>query len=153
MFLVKPSSVPESGLLNAYADIPGCYTDCFSAEISGTVQLPELIHSFFTTPVFRLERMILAVFASSPTTDLEVANLACGDGNTLALWKVETREKNQLIMAVGNGPLRTWLMVSPDKAKKDTSRIFLGSALLPTAFGSKGEPKEQHYVSLDTEIS
>ena len=66
--------------------------------------MPELIHSFFTTPIFRLERKILAIFASSPTTDLDVASLASGDGSTFAMWKVETRQEDQVIMAVGDGP-------------------------------------------------
>jgi len=141
MFSIKAAAIPDGGLINSYAIQAGCYTDCFVAEISQDVTLSDFILAFFNTPVFRLERLLLGLFASRPSTDDDVANLASGAGNSLALWKVDARDDNQLIMSVGSGPIRSWLMVVSDQTAAHTSQLYFGSAVLPVEIGPNGKPK------------
>lgn len=140
MLSVKAGSIPENGLLMAYADTAGCYTDCFVAEVVGPVGLADLISAFFNTPVFRLERKLLGWFAKSPSRDADVSRLASGVGDSLAMWKVEARGDDQVLMAVGKGPIRTWLMVGPVQPT-NVSRLYFGSAVLPVIDPPGGKPK------------
>lgn len=138
---VKAGPIPEGGLLNTYTLKLGCYTDCFWTDVSGQVTLNDLISTFFNTPVLRLERKILGIFGSRPSTNNDVVGLASGSSDTLAIWEVEARDDNQLLLAVGNGPIRTWLMASQAGTNENVSRIYFGSAVLPMAFSPSGEPK------------
>lgn len=145
---VKSGSIPEGAMLGTYAAKSGCYTDCFFVDVPGPVNLSDFILNFFNTPVFRLERKLLNLFGSHPSTNDDVVNLASGAGDSLAIWKVEKRNNDQLIMAVGKGPIRSWLMVSPTEINANTSRIYFGSAVLPTSFDPSGEPKMDKLLHL-----
>lgn len=141
MFSIRTVAIPENALLQTYASRQGCYTDCYYAEVPKHVLLEELIFAFFTTPVFRLERKLLSWFASHPSTTTDVENLASGARDTLAFWKVEVREENQLIMVVANGPIRSWLMVEPFAKDQNQTRLYFGSAVLPGMNKKIGEAK------------
>ena len=56
---VAPCLVPKSALLQRYVD-KGSYVDCYATDIAGPVTQAEFIEAFYTTPVFRLERLILS---------------------------------------------------------------------------------------------
>lgn len=140
MFSVKIGTIPENGLLNSYDRQPGCYIDCFTVEIARTVTLFEYISVFFNTPVFRLERLLLGLFASKPSDEKALKDLASGIGTTFAGWKVESRNKDQLLMSVGSGPIRTWLMIESNLAKPDVTRLYFGSGLVPVEQDSLGKP-------------
>ena len=58
-----------------------------------------------------------------------------------SIWKVEERNKNQMLMSVGNGPIRTWLMYSSSGISSGTTRLFFGSAVLPTRRDASGDHK------------
>lgn len=141
MMSVETGPIPENGLLNAYARQPGCYTDCFYVDVPGTVKFSDYVHAFFNTPVFRLERKILGLFASSPSVDKDVADLASGAGDTLAMWKVEARDATQVIMAVGKSPIKTWLMSHESSASSGATRLYFGSAVQPLEHSPSGAPR------------
>ena len=141
MFSVKIGAIPIGGLLDAYARQPGNYTDCFTMDIHKTVTLREFILVFFNSPVFRLERLLLGLFASRPSVKEDVINLADGASDTMAAWKVESRNKNQLLLAVDGGPIRTWLMVEQHPNKPGVSRLYFGSAVLAVERRPNAEPK------------
>lgn len=141
MFSIRTATIPENGLLQTYASRQGCYTDCYYADVPKHVLLEELILAFFTTPVFRLERKLLGLFASHPSTTTDVESLASGASDTLAFWKVEAREENQLIMVVANGPIRSWLMVDPLAKGQNQTRLYFGSAVLSRMNKKTGEAK------------
>jgi len=141
VFSVKIGAVPIGGLLNAYAGQPGNYTDCFTLDIPKMVTLREFILVFFNTPVFRLERLLLGLFASRPSVREDVIDLASGASDTLAAWKVESRNKNQMLLAVGGGPIRTWLMVEQHPYNSGTSRLYFGSAVLAVEQGPNAKLK------------
>jgi hypothetical protein len=141
MFSIRTAAVPENGLLHTYASRQGCYTDCYYADVPKHVLLEELIFAFFTTPVFRLERKLLGLCASHPSTTADVENLASGASDTLAFWKVEAREESQLIMIVAEGPIRSWLMVEPLAKDQNRTRLYFGSAVLTRKNKKTGEVK------------
>jgi hypothetical protein len=141
MTLIKTGKIPEDGLLKPYAQRLGCYTDCFLVDVPRRVELFEYVSVFFNTPVFRLERKLLSVLAASPSDYKDVVDLANGASDTLAIWKVEARNETQLIMAVGEGPIRTWLMCQNNDIDSGTTRLYFGSAVLPTEQSTSEDPK------------
>jgi hypothetical protein len=132
MMSVKIGEIPENGLLNAYGLQSGCYTDCFYIDVPGSISFSTYVYAFFNTPVFKLERVLLKLFASSPSSDNDVENLASGASDGLSIWNVEERGDNQMIMSVGDGPIRTWLMCCNSDISSGTTRLYFGSAVLPT---------------------
>lgn len=65
------------------------------------VSLADFMAAFYTTPVFRLERWLLAHLARWPSTDEEAHALALALGQTtrFADWQVEAREGDQALLA------------------------------------------------------
>lgn len=49
--------LPPSVLLRKYV-YEGAYTDCYVTQITTSVSLPEYVEAFYTTAVFKLERLI-----------------------------------------------------------------------------------------------
>jgi len=126
---IQPSSLPSPALLTKYAD-SGAYTDCFVTEIARTVSHAEFVEAFYTGGLFKLERFLLRVFISKPSTDLQARQLAAGELNAFAAWRVEGRAVDQLLMCDVSGRTRSWLMVSAAEAPGRT-RLYFGSAVVP----------------------
>ncbi len=141
MHSVKSAIIPENGLIQTYASQKDCYVDCYYTDVPKHVRLEEFIVAFFTTPVFRLERKLLGIFASRPSTDTDVKNLAQGSSDVLAFWKIELREDNQLLLAVVNSPIRSWLMIAPLADDANQTRLYFGSVVLPKINKDTGEAK------------
>jgi hypothetical protein len=141
MFSTKIGILPQAAFLQAYADQAGCFTDCYYVDVPKSVSISETISAFFTTPVFRLERVLLGIFARKPSTDQDVENLASGRSTGLAFWRTERRDQTQLLLAVGDGPIRTWLMVEPANTAQAKTRIYFGSAVMPQGVSADGAPQ------------
>lgn len=148
MFVCKPDFVnfqsemaPEGALIRRYTTTLGAYSDCFYVDIPAEVTLSDYILAFFSTPIFRMERLILNLLPSGRSNKRCVLDLASGSGKKMASWKTERRDENQLLLAVGNGPIRTWLMVQDNQLSKHTTRLYFGSAVLPTRITKDGHPK------------
>jgi hypothetical protein len=129
MFTIESFPLPGEALLGVYKR-SGAYTDCYSTEIAGAVTYAQFITALFTTPVFKLERLILQLAVSKPSSDAEVNLLAEGETDTFAAWSVENRGENQLLMCDFQGRTRLWLMIEPVESSNRT-RLYLGSALVP----------------------
>ena len=106
------------------------YTDCFTTDIPRVVSHAEFVEAFYTGRLFKLERWLLRVFLSRPSTDLQARHLALGELNAFAAWRVEARATDQLLMCDIGGRTRSWLMVSPSDVPGHT-RIYFGSAVVP----------------------
>jgi hypothetical protein len=128
MASVQASGLPAGALLGAYAE-SGAYTDCYVIELPRLVTQSEFVEAFYTTFVFRIERWMIAVFLSRPSTASEAKRLAVGDLNAFAAWTVEQRAPNQLLLAAGN--TRSWLMVSPGEPSRTATKLYFGSAVVP----------------------
>lgn len=127
---VRLCELPTSALLHRYSDSGG-YVDCYVAEIDRTVTHAEFVEAFYTTAIFKLERLILRL-VSRPSTDLQAKQLAQGNLSSFAAWSVEGRAPDQLLLADFMGRTKSWLMVAaPGEADSPGTRLFFGSAVVP----------------------
>ena len=126
---IRPLALPPQALLTKYANSGG-YTDCFAIEIARTVSHAEFVEAFYTGGLFKVERFLLRVFISKPSTDLQARQLAAGELNEFAAWRVEARVVDQLLMCAIDGRTRSWLMVSAAEVPGRT-RLYFGSAVVP----------------------
>jgi hypothetical protein len=126
---VRASTLPERSLLNAYAE-RGAFTDCYVTGIGHAVSLADYLEAFYTTPLFRIERWLLAVLIDRPSTDREAAELGAGTRQAFSAWVVESREAEQIVLAVGR--TRSWLMVEATAgASAPATTLYFGSAIEP----------------------
>lgn len=131
MFSVESCSIPDGALLNNYLR-DGIYTDCYMTDICGSVSLRQYVVAFYTTRVFKLERFILKMAVSRPSTDAQAKQLAAGSIDAFAAWDVEARTENQLLMSDFHRRTRSWLMVVPIASASGTrTRLYFGSAVVP----------------------
>ena len=129
MPVIRSCELPSDALLTRYL-ASGAYADCYATEVARPVSHAEFVEAFYTTAVFKLERLILRVFASRPSTDVEAGQLARGDLASFAAWSVEARSPNQLLLADYTGRTRSWLMVAiaPDNPQSSSAP---GSSSVP----------------------
>jgi hypothetical protein len=136
MSSIQACPLPEQSLLQRYAH-GGGYADCFATEIPRQVSHAEYVKAFYTGSLFKLERALLALFVSKPSTDAQVKDLASGALATFAAWRVEERSADQLLMCDFRGSTRSWLMVAP--AGEGRTRLYFGSAVVPIKDKATGE--------------
>ena len=143
MTYICPHPLPTNALLAKYAN-SGAYTDCFATDIPRTVSHAEFVEAFYTGKLFKLERWLLSVLLSKPSTDLQARQLAAGELNEFAAWRVEARAVDQLLLCAIDGRTRSWLMVSAAAAEAPGgTRLYFGSALLSArnaSVGKNGKP-------------
>jgi len=135
---IRQHLLPEDALLVKYANA-GAYTDCYITEIPASVTHAAYVEAFYTTAVFKLERLILAWFVSRPSSDAQARRLAAGELDSFAAWTVEARSVNQLLMCDFQGRTRSWLMVAPVQGGGPAAtRLYFGSAVVPTVNKATG---------------
>jgi len=136
--VIDACPLPAEALLNRYRT-GGNFADCYVTEIPRTISHAEFVEAFYTTAVFKLERILLRLFLSRPSTDLQAAGLARGELDAFAAWAVEGRAPDQLLLADIGGRTRSWLMVAPAPGSVGT-RLYFGSAVVPRRSGRAGKP-------------
>ncbi|MEO0389662.1 MAG: hypothetical protein AAF218_01850 [Pseudomonadota bacterium] len=118
---MRKIDVLDGTLLAPLARAEGVYTDAF--ETTGAASLAELVGAFYTQPLFRAERVVLAAFGAR-SNDLDVAALAKGQAERFAVWRVEARRADELLLADRFGTTMSWLSVGPRVLR-------FGSAVVP----------------------
>ena len=126
MFSIEKCPVPANTMLDKYL-MNGAYTDCYMTEISGQVHFPEFIFSFYTTALFKLERLILKLSVSRPSTDVQARQLADKEINKFAAWHVENRSANEILMCDFLGRTRSWFKIIP--VGETRTQLYFGSAI------------------------
>ena len=127
--------LPDDALLRKYA-ATGAFTDCYTTTIASRASQADFVEAFYTTFVFRMERLLLRLFVSRPSTDREAAELGRGERQDFAAWTVEQRTASQLLMCDFMGRTRSWLMTAPEGAG---TRLYFGSAIGPERDPVTGE--------------
>jgi hypothetical protein len=128
---VRACTLPRGALLARYADA-GAYADCYVAHVERAVSHAEYVEAFYTGGLFKLERLLLRLALSRPSTDEEARRLAAGAIVDFAAWRVEDRAADQLLMRDVGGRTRSWLMVSRSSAGREAvTRLYFGSAVVP----------------------
>lgn len=129
--------LPEHSLLTAYA-AAGCYTDCYCAEVEGSVSCADFVEAFYTTPLFKTERLILKLAVASPSTDVQARQIAEGTIDRFAAWQLEARTDQQLLMCDIFGSTRSWFMVEPvTGGTSPRTRLYFGSSVTKTAMNRR----------------
>lgn len=131
MILIKPCQLSDTALLSTYMR-EGAYTDCYTTVISKPVTHAQYVSAFYTTIVFKLERLILKWAVSRPSSDAQAKQLAEGATDKFSAWYVEKRCENQLLMCDFRGRTRSWLMIESVESGNDiNTRLYFGSAVVP----------------------
>ena len=120
MTAIRATALPAASLL-ARGARPGDYLDCFEARMPRQVDLAEFIAAFYCTPLFRLERLVLALPLRRWVRDGEAAALAQG-AERFAAWNVVGRDAGQILLEDRSGATRSWLCV-------DGARLLFGSGV------------------------
>lgn len=128
---VHASELPPGALLRRYLD-SGAYVDCYIAKIGRPVAHAEFVEAFYTTSVFKLERLVLTWLVARPSTDAQVRALASGESTSFAAWNVEARAPNQVLLCDFQGRTRSWLMCAPG-TNSGSTQLFFGSAVVPVS--------------------
>jgi hypothetical protein len=133
---ISACALPADALLGRYAGAGG-FADCYFTDVDRAVGLPEFVEAFYTTALFRLERAILRLAVSRPSSDADVRRLARGETDAFAAWSVEDRAPHQLLLADATGRTRSWLKVEAKAGDGPVrTRLFFGSAVVPKRGGS-----------------
>jgi hypothetical protein len=131
MAMIRSCHLPSDALLNRYL-ASGAYADCYVTEVALRVSHAEFVEAFYTTAMFKLERLILRVFVSRPSTDAQAGQLARGELSSFAAWSVEARAPNQLLLSDLSGRTRSWLMVAvAENSDFIGTWLYFGSAVVP----------------------
>ena len=164
-FKTKPMSthpIPDNALHAHYATTGG-HADCYAAVLRQAqderggegVNLADFVLAFYTSPLFRLERWILAVVLGMPSTDAEAKAVAVGeapfdrpgakgrDTARFAAWTVEARSDDQLVMCDYQGRTRSWFIVEEIENGPSTgsgraemrTRVYFGTAIAASRGG------------------
>ena len=135
MPVIAHQNLPASSLLQAYRD-RRAYTDCFHIDLPGEVSLADYIEVFYTTWLFKLERLVLATLVAKPSTDAQAAALARGERSRFAAWTVDSRTANQIVMRDYQSKTRSWLMCA--SLDNGMTRLYFGSAVVPARIRPDG---------------
>jgi hypothetical protein len=136
--MVRAAEVPTHSLLGRYV-ASGAYADCYVTELPGKVTHAQFVEAFYTTRLFKLERLLLRLFLSRPSTDAQAKQLAEGRLSSYSAWSVESRAENELVLATGR--TRSWLMVARAADEQSArTQLFFGSAVVPPLSAS-GSPR------------
>jgi len=124
--MIAPQPLPSFALLSRHA-ADGGYADCFITELPGDFSHAEYVCAFYTTWLFRLERLVLATLVFKPSTDRQACELARGERDAFAAWSVEARSPNQLLVCDYQGKTRSWLMV---ERQDGVTRLYFGTGIV-----------------------
>ncbi|MCY7309049.1 MAG: hypothetical protein LH632_23560 [Rhodoferax sp.] len=130
--VIQTCELPAQSLLGGYSG--GGYTDCFVIETGARISLARYVEAFYTTWLFKLERLVLTL-AARPSSDLQAVELAAGRGFAFAAWEVEQRAVDQLLMRDITGRTRSWFMVVPAAGG---TRLYFGSAVTAKRYRTTG---------------
>jgi hypothetical protein len=101
--------------------------DCFAVSVDREVTLAEFVFAFYSSPVFRIERLILRVLVGAPSSDSDARAVADGSGGSFAVWYVGERTATQLLMCDRYERTRSWFRVVPMSGNR--TLLQFGSAL------------------------
>lgn len=124
---------PPDSLLARLAAERHAFADAYTLELPRAVSLAEFVESFYTTPLFKVERALIALLGK-PASDAMARAVARGEGPRIAVWTVEAREGDELLMHEDSGATRSWFKAQAGKGGGTT--LWFGSAVVPRQRGA-----------------
>jgi hypothetical protein len=125
---IQTQDAPPESLIAPFAAQAGFHSDCYTCVVPGQVALADYVGAFYTTPLFRAERLVLRFAAGAPSTGVEAQAVASGRAERFAVWQVEARRSDEMILAERSGRTKSWFKVAAQGA--DT-KLFFGSVVVP----------------------
>lgn len=122
---IQAIEVPENALLYGHVE-QGEYADAFATEISQDIKLADFIRAFYSSPVMRTERLILALIGRSSSTQ-QVEQLANAEITAFAAWRVAERQERQILLPDFRDQTCSWLMV--ESLDAGATRLYFGSGV------------------------
>ena len=123
---VNEAPLPDNALLQEFVD-RGEYTDCFVVQVGNDVTFAEYVEAFYTTRLFKAERLILKWLVARPSTDAEAKQVSRNEIHAFAAWKEHSRSDNQLVMMDFRQQTCSWFMLVP---QPNENRLYFGSAVM-----------------------
>lgn len=125
---VAAAPLPAGALLEAYAR-PGHYVDCFRVHSSSPVDHALWLQAFLLSRAFRLERYVLRGVFGTPSDDAAVSALVAGRADDFAVWHVEHRAPQELLLQDRSARTRSWWRT--ELTRQHGTCLYFGSALVP----------------------
>ena len=139
MFSIHRCDLPSDALLSRYLH-GDAYADCYVTTLASRISHAQYVEAFYTTALFKVERLLLAWLLAKPSTDAQAAQLAAGTLDSFAAWSVEARTVNQLLLCDFQGRTRSWLMVATvENNGSEYTRLYFGSAVVPVSSARSGK--------------
>jgi len=120
---IDETDAPTGSLIYPFSQAEAHYTDAFAAPLSGSVALEDYIAAFYTTPLFKAERLVLGL-AGAKSTDAEAYALARAQRDCFAVWTVEERRPSEILLAERSGHTKSWLAIGE-------GQLWFGSVVVP----------------------
>ncbi|MFG6463375.1 hypothetical protein ACG04Q_17510 [Roseateles sp. DXS20W] len=130
--------VPADSLLGRMAAERGAFADAYALQLPHAVTLAAFVEAFYTTRLFKLERALIALLGK-PSSDAMARAVARGEGERIAVWTVEARTGDELLMHEDSGATRSWFKAQAGEGGGTT--LWFGSAVVPRRRGPGGEPR------------
>jgi len=133
---IHKTDAPTESFLAQYATKTGAYTDCFYVDLPQAIRLQSYIKAFYTTPLFKAERFLLKIAASTSSTDQDIDDFLAKTSDHFAVWTVVQRSQTEMLLNAGRTSSWFWT----DKTATGT-RLYFGSAVTtrPNAKTGKAE--------------
>jgi len=128
---IAPSHLPDDSFLHDYQKNNN-FTDCYKVLIHRNVSGLEFVEAFYTSWLFRLERLIIAIFVLRPSTDKQLLKFLRFQRPTFSAWTIERSSAEQWLMCDYQGKTRSWFMVKPFQNESITE-LYFGTAILANA--------------------
>lgn len=125
----QPNGPPGGSLLDQRASELG-YTDAWTTTLDGPVSLSDFIVAFWTTPIFRAERLLLTLIGW-PSTAHAARALADGASERFAAWRLEARRDDEILLFDASGRTCSWFRVEP--VGTTGTRLWFGSGITAIA--------------------
>lgn len=130
--------VPPDSLLDRLMRSRGAFADAYALRLPRAVPLAEFVEAFYTTRLFKVERALIRLLGK-PSSDAMARAVARSQGERIAVWTVEARTPEELLMHEDSGATRSWFKAEPQA--DGSTRLWFGSAVVPRRRGPGGEPR------------
>ncbi|WP_457417796.1 hypothetical protein [Roseateles sp. P5_E7] len=129
---------PPDSLLARLAAERSAFADAYTLRFPRTVSLAAFVEAFYTTRLFKVERALLALFGK-PSSDAMARAVARGESERFAVWTVEKRVGDELLMHEDSGATRSWFKAEAGEGGGTT--LWFGSAVVPRRREPGGEAR------------
>lgn len=132
---IYQTTPPTGSLIAPFLTLDGHYVDAFCVHVPARQYLRDFVSAFYTTRLFRMERTVLSVLARAPSSDADAMALAAGMADRFAVWTVEARREDEILLGDGSGRTKSWLHAAEEG---QGTRLWFGSVVVPTV--REGKP-------------